>query len=62
VVLDRHTLAFHDADFAEAFAERGYIVRTGIGGPVSDKSDHWHPRLLRARRQRPSGHPAAERG
>ncbi|SRR6266480_2572284 len=53
MVLDRHVLAFHDADFAEVFAERGYIVRAGIGGPVSDKPDHRHRRLLRARREWP---------
>jgi hypothetical protein len=53
VVLDRHILAFRDADFAEAFAERGYKARTGIGGPVSDKPDHRQRRLLRARRERP---------
>src|SRR5262245_29141354 len=54
MVLDSHVLAFHDADFAEAFAERGYIVRTlGIGGPVSDKPNHRHRRLLCPRRERP---------
>jgi hypothetical protein len=36
------------------------MVRTGIGGPDSDKPDHRHPRLLRARRERPSGSRAAE--
>jgi hypothetical protein len=61
VVLDRHVLAFHDADFAEAFAERGYIARAGTGGPVSDKSNHWHCRLLRPRRQRPRHRRAAEK-
>jgi hypothetical protein len=59
VVLDRHVLAFHDADFAEAFAERGYMVRTGIGGPDSDKPDHRHRRLLRARGERPRRRRAA---
>src|SRR5262245_40332082 len=61
MVLDSHVLAFHDADFAEAFAERGYIARTGIGGPVSDKRDHRHCGLLRPRRERPPGRCAAEK-
>ena len=53
VVLDRHVLAFNVAGFVEAFAECGHMARGGIGRPVSDKSDHRHRRLLRARRKRP---------
>src|SRR5262245_58789375 len=59
MVFDRHVLAFHDADFAQAFAERSHIAR--IGGPVSDKPDHRHRRLLRPRRKRPSSYTAAKK-
>src|SRR6516162_11341491 len=44
VILDRHVLALDVAGFTKAFAETGHI--TCVGGPVSDKSDYWHRRLL----------------
>ena len=60
VVLDCHVLAFDGAGFVEAFTERGDIARVGIGRPVSDKPDHRHRRLLRARRKRPRSCCAAQ--
>jgi hypothetical protein len=53
VELDLHVLAFDVASFVEAFAKRGHIARVGLGRPVSDKPNHRHRRLLRARRERP---------
>ena len=61
VVLDRHVLAFDVAGFVEAFAERGHKARGGIGRPVSDKPDHRHRRLLRARGERPCTAAAAKK-
>src|SRR6516225_4200078 len=61
VVLDRHVLAFDVAGFVEAFAKRGRIARVGLGRPVSDKPNHWHRRLLRARRKRPRSRSTEQR-
>ena len=61
MVLDRHVLAFDVAGFVEAFAERGRKARGGIGRPVSDKPDHRHRRLLRARSERPRYRHTAEK-
>src|SRR6516162_765027 len=60
VVLDRHVLAFDVAGFVEALAKRGHVARVGIGRPVSDKPDHGHRRLLRARRERPRSRAASQ--
>src|SRR5262249_12543022 len=61
VVLHRPILAFYVAGFVEAFTKRGYIARVCLGRSVSDKSDHRHRRLLRARRKWPSGCRTAEK-
>src|SRR5262249_20445013 len=61
VVLDCHVLALDGAGFVESFTECGDIARVGIGRPVSDKPDYRHSRLLRARRERPSGCAAEKR-
>jgi hypothetical protein len=62
VVLDRYVLAFDDVVFAETFAEGDRKARVGIGRPVSDKPDHRHRLLLRARGQGPSDRCTAKRG
>src|SRR6185436_14952824 len=59
-VLDRYVLAFDVAGLVEAFAERGHIASGGIGRKASNKPDHGHYRLLRARCDRPHGCRAAE--
>ena len=58
MVLHRHVLALDVAGFVEALAEpgnKGRIRQSGI-----DEADHWHRRLLRARRERPRSRRAAE--
>src|SRR5262249_3826493 len=60
VVLDLHVLAVDVAGFTEAFTKRDRIARVGLGRPVSDKPNHRHRALLRARRERPRGRRAAE--
>src|SRR5262249_15403661 len=61
VVLDLHVLAVDVAGFIEAFTKRDRIARVGLGRPVSDKPNHRHRALLRARRQRPSRRTAEQR-
>jgi hypothetical protein len=46
---------------SKAFAERGHKPRGAIGRPVSDKPDHRHRRLLRARGERPRDCRTAEK-
>ena len=61
VVLNDDILTLGIASFAEPLAECGYTARRGIGGPLVDEPDDRHPRLLRARRERPR-HRRAEKG
>src|SRR5262245_51864362 len=59
-ILDRHILTLDVAGFTKALAECGQIACT-IGRPRgAEEPDHRHRRLLRARRERPAGRPAAE--
>src|SRR5580704_15647746 len=60
MVLDRYILAFEVAGFIEAFAERGYKARGGIGRPGTDKPDHWQRRLLRLGGEWPRDRSAAK--
>jgi hypothetical protein len=53
VVLHRYVLALDVAGFSEALAERGGKGRIGRSG--IDEPDNRHPRLLRARGERPRG-------
>jgi hypothetical protein len=60
--LDRHVAALDVSGFPQAFAEcfqafGGRVRRSG-----AEKPDHRHRWLLRARRARPRGRRAAERG
>ena len=61
VVLDHHVLVLDVAGFAEAFIKRGCRACRAIDRPTADKADHRHRRLLRARRERPSGRSTAEK-
>src|SRR5262249_13503699 len=61
-IFDRHVAAFDEAGLAQAFAEC-----SDIGGPPGwcftvEKPNYRHRLLLRARRERPRGRHAAERG
>jgi hypothetical protein len=49
------------AGVAQALAERAQTARVCVGRIPAEKSDHRHRRLLRPRRERPSGHTAAEK-
>src|SRR5262249_27244584 len=59
MVLHRHVLALDVAGLVEAPAEPGNKKRIGRSGV--DEADHRHRRLLRARRNRPSGYTAADK-
>src|SRR4029077_18360968 len=59
-VFDCDILALYEARFLQALAERGHEVRRVGGRRAADKPDHWHRRLLRARRKWPSSSRAAE--
>jgi len=48
------------ASFAQALLERGHEVCKLAGQFAAEKPDHWHRRLLRARRERPHDRRAAE--
>ena len=61
-VFDGHVLAFDVAGFFEPLLERGDLLVQRSARSGAQESNHRHRRLLRARRQRPSGHRAAERG
>src|SRR5262249_50624073 len=59
---DCHVLAFDKGRFVQAATERSYHMR-GISGRLTvEEANHGHPRLLRARRERPRGCSAAEQG
>src|SRR6516165_6864608 len=59
-VFDRYILALDIAGFGQALTEGGSHRRVGPGRRTVEKPDHRHPRLLRARRERPRGGRAAE--
>src|SRR5262249_9881630 len=61
-VFDRHILALDIAGVFEAPAKSAQPVRHRVGGSRVKKPHHRHCRLLRARRERPGGRRAAERG
>src|SRR6516225_45153 len=57
---DRYVLALHIADVFEAQAECPQTVCHRVRRSGVEQPDHWHRRLLRARRKRPHGRRAAE--
>src|SRR5262249_48152336 len=59
-IFDRYVAALDVADFAQALLESAYIVRPEVGRSVAKEPNHWHRRLLRARRERPRSRSAAE--
>src|SRR6516162_1081455 len=59
-VFDRYILALDIASFGQAPTEGGSHRRVRPGRRTVEKPDHRHPRLLRARRERPGGGSAAE--
>src|SRR5262249_29731703 len=62
-VLDCDVASLDMAGFAQALAERAQDgARIPSGRLAVQKPDYWHGWLLRVRRERPSGHRAAERG
>jgi hypothetical protein len=61
MILDSHILAFDEAVFVEAFAERSHITLGAIGRPVSNKRYHRQRRFLRVSSERPRRHRAAEK-
>src|SRR5262249_16167964 len=59
-VFDGHVLTFAIADLAQPPTKCGHEVRVRVWRAAAQKSDHRHPRLLRARRERPRDRSAAE--
>jgi hypothetical protein len=59
MVLDHHVPALYVAGFVEALTER--VAPGSMGRPGVHEADDREGGLLRTRRQRPRGHPAAER-
>src|SRR5262249_41255434 len=60
-ILDRHILALDEVGFTKALAECGQISCTIDRRRAAEEPHHRHRRLLRARRERPSGRAADER-
>src|SRR6266508_3864943 len=59
-VLDRHVLTLDITGVLEALAKRAQTVRQRVKRPAVEEPDHRHPRLLRARRERPRNRRTAE--
>src|SRR6516164_2220412 len=60
-VFDRYILVLDIAGFGQALTKGGSHRRVRPGRRAVEKPDHWHSRLLRARRERPAGHSAKQR-
>src|SRR5262249_45976081 len=60
-ILDRDVLTFHKARFVEPLPERGQEGPEVVKRTETEEPDHRHPRLLRARRERPRGRAAEQR-
>src|SRR5262245_2164759 len=58
---DRDVLTLDESDLFQALAECGKTRCHAIRRPAVEKADHRHRRLLRARRERPCRHTAAEK-
>src|SRR5262245_31657200 len=58
---NRHILALDVAGFTKALAECGQISCTIDRRRAAEEPNHRHRRLLRVRRERPSGYTAAEK-
>src|SRR5262249_56403537 len=52
-IFDRDVLTLNKTCLPQTLAERGHKLRRIQKRRVADKPDHWHCRLLRARRERP---------
>src|SRR5258705_353306 len=53
VEFDRHVLALDIASVLQALAESAQLLLQPLMRLAAEEPDHWHPRLLRARRERP---------
>src|SRR5262249_39779491 len=60
-ILDHNILALDVAGFAKALPECGQIACTIRKRRAAEEADHRHRRLLRPRRERPSGRAAKQR-
>jgi hypothetical protein len=60
-ILNRDVPALEMAGFAQAFAECRNELCGACGRADIEIANHWHPSLLRARYERPSGGRAAKR-
>src|SRR5262249_61481441 len=59
-VFDRDIFPIGDAGLAQASAKRTHTERIRAVRPRAEETDHGHPRLLRARRERPHRRSATE--
>jgi len=55
VILDRDVFAFNESGVIQALPQSIDNIREAGSRGASEKSDHWHRRLLRPRRERPGG-------
>src|SRR5262249_29513781 len=60
-VCDRHVVALDITRFIQALPKGGHMGAGCCGRPDVDEPDHWHRRLLRARRERPRRRAAEKR-
>src|SRR5262249_31102332 len=60
-LLDRYVLALYESRLAQALEESCHDVRKRLGRCATEKPDHRHRRLLRARRERPRNSRAADK-
>src|SRR6516165_9957893 len=60
--LDRHVVAFHEANFTQTLSERDEERLIRLGQLTAQNSDHGHRWLLSARRHRPRSRRASEKG
>jgi hypothetical protein len=54
-------LAFDVSSFCQAAPASIHAVRVSFRGAAEEHADHWHRRLLRARRERPRGRRSAQK-
>src|SRR5262249_52424795 len=60
-ILDGRVLTVDVAGFLQTLAERGHVRRIPVRRCAVEKPDYRHRRLLRPRRERPSGYTAADK-
>jgi hypothetical protein len=60
-IFDGDVLAHDVTGISQTLAERGHVVRIGVGRPAVEKTDDRYRRVLRARRERLRCHCTADK-